>query len=41
METSFEETKHMLEAFIGNVAEAPLHLIDNEFIKRGYRIGYQ
>ena len=35
-----DETKHFFSAFIGEVAEAPLHLVDNEYIKRGYRIGY-
>ena len=29
-----------LRAFIGGMAEAPGHLVDNEFIHRGYRIGY-
>ena len=30
----------MMRAFVGTVCEAPHHLIDNEFIKHGYRIGY-
>ena len=29
-----------MRAFVGTVCEAPHHLIDNEFIKHGYRIGY-
>ncbi len=29
-----------ITAFIGGMAEAPGHLVDNEFIHRGYRIGY-
>ena len=35
-----EQSKEALAAFIGNIAEAPLHLVDNEFIKTGYRINY-
>jgi hypothetical protein len=35
-----EDSKQMLGAFIGSIAQAPLHLVDNEFITRGYRIGY-
>ena len=35
-----DETKDLFNAFIGEIAEAPLHLVDNEFIRRGYRIGY-
>lgn len=34
------ETTHFIKAFIGEMAQAPLHLIDNEYIKSGYRIGY-
>ena len=29
-----------IRVFIGGMAEAPGHLVDNEFIHRGYRIGY-
>jgi adiponectin receptor len=29
-----------ISAFIGGMTEAPDHLVDNEFIHRGYRIGY-
>jgi hypothetical protein len=36
----FEETSLFIRGFIGEVAQAPLHLIDNEYITRGYRIGY-
>jgi len=35
-----EEANEYIRAFVGEMAEAPLHLIDNEFIRRGYRIGY-
>lgn len=35
-----DDTKAFFTAFIGEMTEAPLHLVDNEFIKRGYRIGY-
>lgn len=35
-----DETTEFIKAFIGGVTEAPMHLVDNEFIKRGYRIGY-
>jgi hypothetical protein len=35
-----DETKGLFNAFIGEIAEAPIHLVDNEFIRRGYRIGY-
>lgn len=35
-----DETASFLNAFIGEIAEAPTHLVDNEFIRRGYRIGY-
>jgi adiponectin receptor len=29
-----------IRVFIGGMAEDPGHLVDNEFIHRGYRIGY-
>lgn len=35
-----EETSEFLRGFIGGATEAPMHLVDNEFIRRGYRIGY-
>ena len=32
--------REMIKAFIGQAHDAPEHLVDNEFIKHGYRIGY-
>jgi len=41
MRAKFEETKRKVyEAFIGEVVHAPEHLVDNEYIQNGYRIGY-
>ncbi|CDW79096.1 adiponectin receptor protein [Stylonychia lemnae] len=41
MRAKFEETKKMvIDAFIGEVTHAPEHLVDNEYIQNGYRIGY-
>jgi hypothetical protein len=38
--TSITKVVDDLKAFIGGMKEAPDHLVDNEFIHRGYRIGY-
>jgi hypothetical protein len=38
--TSITKVVDDLKAFIGGMTEAPDHLVDNEFIHRGYRIGY-
>ena len=38
--TSVTKVVDDLKAFIGGMSEAPDHLVDNEFIRRGYRIGY-
>lgn len=35
-----DEMRESIQGFIGHIAEAPLHLIDNEYIQSGYRIGY-
>lgn len=35
-----DTTKSFLKGFVGTATEAPLNLVDNEFIRRGYRIGY-
>lgn len=38
--TSVTKVVDDMKAFIGGMTEAPDHLVDNEFIHRGYRIGY-
>eukprot|EP00347_Sterkiella_histriomuscorum_P022857 403336892 len=40
MKQKYEDTRKVIEAFVGEVAQAPIHLVDNEYIQRGYRIGY-
>lgn len=35
-----DSTTTFLRGFVGTATEAPLNLVDNEFIRRGYRIGY-
>ena len=35
-----EEAKDAITAYIGNIADAPSFLVDNEYIKTGYRINY-
>ena len=29
-----------MRSFVGTVCDAPHHLVDNEYIRHGYRIGY-
>lgn len=35
-----EQTKKIIDAFIGSSTEAPFHMIDNDFITGGYRINH-
>jgi len=39
--SSFEMTNDNMKEMVGKIEEAPEYLIDNEFIKKGYRINFK